>query len=184
MKRWSQCRSVPSSQVIVAVPARTASGLACVPALDEQSWRLVAARGASNCRPKQVLHPLHRLRSSAEFAQTVRRGARVGRPTLVVHTWHRISPLGQVGRATLEPAGDDVATRVGFVVSRAVGGAVTRNRVKRQLRALSRPLVSSCPNSQCSVVIRALPAAVGQASRLPDDLSTAWASAMKKAAAT
>ncbi len=47
---------------------------------------------------------------------------------------------------------------VGFVVSRAVGNAVVRNRVKRRLRHLARERVSSLPGS-CVLVVRALPAA-------------------------
>ena len=47
---------------------------------------------------------------------------------------------------------------VGFVVSRAVGNAVVRNRVKRRLRHLAREHVSSLPGS-CVLVVRALPAA-------------------------
>ncbi len=48
--------------------------------------------------------------------------------------------------------------RVGFVVSKAVGGAVVRNRVKRQLRAASRPLVAELPTG-VDLVVRAQPAA-------------------------
>jgi len=92
----------------------------------------------------------------------------VGRPTLVVHA--------------LRHSGD--ATRVGFVVSKAVGGAVVRNRVKRRLRALVRPLVAESVQAQaCDVVVRALPAAVGEPRRVADDLSGAWQSACDKALA-
>lgn len=65
-------------------------------------------------------------------------------------------------------------TRVGFVVSKAVGGAVERNRVKRRLRHLvARELgVSSVVQD---VVVRALPAASSAPDRLPEDLSSAWA---------
>jgi ribonuclease P protein component len=48
--------------------------------------------------------------------------------------------------------------RVGFVVSKAVGPAVTRNRVKRRLRHLAREHVSSLPGSAV-LVVRALPEA-------------------------
>lgn len=60
---------------------------------------------------------------------------------------------------------------VGFVVSRAVGNAVVRNRVKRRLRHLAREHVSSLPGS-CVLVVRALPAAGGAPGRaLAEDLA-------------
>lgn len=48
--------------------------------------------------------------------------------------------------------------RVGFVVSRAVGGAVVRTRVKRRLRHLARERLASLPGG-CVLVVRAQPAA-------------------------
>jgi len=48
--------------------------------------------------------------------------------------------------------------RVGFVVSKAVGGAVVRNRTKRRLRALMAARVDSLPTGT-DVVIRANPIA-------------------------
>ena len=57
--------------------------------------------------------------------------------------------------------------RVGFVVSKAVGGAVVRNRVKRQLRAASRPLVAELPTGDGSALpAAAVPGPLGVA-RLP-----------------
>ena len=47
--------------------------------------------------------------------------------------------------------------RVGFVVSKAVGPAVTRNLVKRRLRHLARIRVEDLPGSTM-LVVRALPA--------------------------
>jgi ribonuclease P protein component len=59
---------------------------------------------------------------------------------------------------------------VGFVVSRAVGNAVARNRVKRRLRHLARERLTSLPGS-CVLVIRALPpAAEATWPELGDDL--------------
>lgn len=46
--------------------------------------------------------------------------------------------------------------RFGFVVSRAVGGAVVRNRVKRRLRAIGRQVIDSVPQGT-DLVVRALP---------------------------
>ena len=50
--------------------------------------------------------------------------------------------------------------RVGFVVSKAVGNAVVRNRVQRRLRHLAREHLASLPGSAV-LVIRALPALGG-----------------------
>ena len=52
---------------------------------------------------------------------------------------------------------------VGFVVSKAVGNAVVRNRVKRRLRHLTReqlPVLAALPGSAV-LVVRALPPAAG-----------------------
>lgn len=59
------------------------------------------------------------------------------------------------GRA---PARAGLAPRVGFVVSKAVGNAVVRNRTKRQLRALTAELLSGIPEG-VDVVVRANPPA-------------------------
>jgi ribonuclease P protein component len=70
-------------------------------------------------------------------------------------------------------------SRVGFVVSKAVGGAVERNRVKRRLRHLvARELVAT-PTAR-DVVVRALPAAASAPARLEGDLSSAWAQVMHR----
>ena len=55
-------------------------------------------------------------------------------------------------------AGGDRPPRVGLVVSRSVGSAVVRNRVKRRLRHLVREHLDRLPRSSV-LVIRALPAA-------------------------
>ncbi len=89
---------------------------------------------------------------------TVRRGRRAGTRTLVVH----------VARPSSEgPA------RVGFVVGKPVGSAVVRNRTKRRLRALMRPLLPQVlPGAR--VVVRANPpAAAAETSVLRHDLVSA-----------
>jgi ribonuclease P protein component len=48
--------------------------------------------------------------------------------------------------------------RVGFVVSKNVGGAVVRNRVKRRLRALTAGLLPTLP-AGTDLVVRAQPSA-------------------------
>lgn len=68
----------------------------------------------------------------------------------MVHLWTpTASPL---------PARASTAPRIGFVVSKAVGPAVTRNLVKRRLRHLCRERVEGLPVGSM-LVVRALPAA-------------------------
>ncbi len=69
--------------------------------------------------------------------------------------------------------------RAGFVVSKAVGNAVIRNRVRRRLRHLVRPLLGELPAGS-TLVVRALPAAADASfATLGTDLSGAVASARK-----
>jgi ribonuclease P protein component len=84
------------------------------------------------------------MRNSEDFSVTVRHGVKAGRTNLVVHV------LPDAARRS-EP-------EVGFIVSRAVGSAVVRNRVKRQLRHLMRSYVDRLP-AGCRVVVRARPPA-------------------------
>lgn len=67
-------------------------------------------------------------------------------------------------------------------MSKAVGNAVTRNRVKRRLRHLVRPLLAASP--PVDVVVRALPAAATDPDRLARDLAGAWEKALARLAAT
>jgi ribonuclease P protein component len=95
-----------------------------------------------------VLDRRHRLTTGAGFTTATRRGRRAGTRTLVLHL-------------AVPGAGQDVEPcRVGFVVSKAVGGAVTRNRVKRRLRHLSAARLAALPESGL-LVVRALPASAG-----------------------
>jgi ribonuclease P protein component len=86
----------------------------------------------------------------------------------------------RVGSASRPGDGpDDEPARVGFVVSRAVGGAVVRNRVKRRLRASVAQRLGDLP-AGVVVVVRAQPAAAA-ASRvvLEADLSASLERAMR-----
>ncbi len=95
----------------------------------------------------------------------MRRGSRSGRATIVVH-------VRQTGNAQ---------SMAGFAVSKAVGGAVVRNRVKRRLRAIMRDSLPDLP-AGAHVVIRALPpSAEAEFSALRSDVSSALRSAMRKA---
>lgn len=71
------------------------------------------------------------------------------------------------------------SARVGFVVSKAVGNAVTRNRVKRQLRHLAAEPLRRTP-ATTQVVVRALPAAAERSDQVPTDLVGAWDRALQR----
>ena len=88
----------------------------------------------------------HRLRSSADFAAVFRGargagGSRSGSRLIVVQVSSTDARVGQ-------------PPRVGFVVSKAVGNAVVRNRTKRVLRALMSTRVGVLPDG-IDVVVRA-----------------------------
>jgi ribonuclease P protein component len=68
------------------------------------------------------MQPQHRLRETAAFERARRRGRTWGNALLVLNAVRTDPPL----------------TRCGFVVSRRVGKAVERNRVKRRLREILR----------------------------------------------
>jgi len=78
----------------------------------------------------------------------------------------------------LSRAGADAAgpARVGFVVNKAVGNAVLRNRVHRRLRAVMAARISELPPGSLTVV-RALPAS---ASSSFDDLVTDVGGALRR----
>jgi ribonuclease P protein component len=72
---------------------------------------------------------------------------------------------------------------VGFIVSKAVGGAVARNQVKRRLRHLARERLTSLPGSAV-LVVRALPAAGSASSaELGADLDRALGRVLQRYAA-
>jgi ribonuclease P protein component len=89
------------------------------------------------------------MRRPDEFKTTLRSGRRAGGPSL---SGHLLQASGQVP--------EDTRPKVGLIVSRAVGSAVTRNRVKRRLRELMRRRLACLPEG-CQLVLRAHPAAAG-----------------------
>ena len=84
-----------------------------------------------------------------DFRAAVRRGRRVPTGHTVLHVLKRDDP------SELASPGAGVA-RFGFIVTKAVGGAVTRYTVKRRLRAVSHAVLPSVAGGT-DVVIRALP---------------------------
>lgn len=114
-----------------------------------------------------MLNRAHRLRQRSEFTAAVRTGRRAGRRTVVVHLQR---PHDGAGAAGGEP-------RAGFVVSRAVGGAVTRNTVRRRLRHLVRGHLADLPAGSVLVVRALPPAARASSAQLDADLTAALSSA-------
>jgi len=90
-----------------------------------------------------MLPAVARMRSKKDF-EAARGGIRFGRRLVVGHLYVR--------------ANADDLPRVGFVVSRAVGGAVVRNRVRRRLRHLAAGYLHGLPRGSL-LVLRANPQA-------------------------
>lgn len=106
----------------------------------------------------------HRLRSSADFTEVVRRGRRCSRPLLTVHAL-----------LSTEPA----PVRAGLVVSKAVGGSVARHRTARRLRHLLRDRLAALP-AGARLVVRASPSAgAAPSTALALDLDAALAAALR-----
>jgi len=97
-----------------------------------------------------MLPAVSRMRRSSEFSRVVRDGSRAGRSLVSGHLLVTSAPPGNPGGG--EPA------RIGFVVSRAVGGAVVRNKVRRRLRHVARGYLGSLPEGSL-LVVRANPRA-------------------------
>jgi len=111
------------------------------------------------------------VRRGDEFARAIRGGRRAGRPTLVAHLW---SADESAVRSSVEEARTGPA-RAGFVVSKAVGSAVVRNRVKRRLRHLVAQRLDRLPRGAVLVVRALPPAAAAAAADLARDLDSALA---------
>ncbi len=83
--------------------------------------------------------------TATDFRMAVRKGRRMSTASAVIY---------------LVAQKDPGPTRLGFIVSKAVGNSVTRSLVTRRLRAIGLDFVRSQPTGT-DVVIRALPASAG-----------------------
>ncbi|MDX6742122.1 ribonuclease P protein component [Actinocorallia sp. A-T 12471] len=106
------------------------------------------------------------MRRRHEFTLAVRRGYRAGRPRLVAH---------------LLPGGNGEGNSLaGFIVSKAVGNSVVRNRVERRLRHLVRARLDLLPPGSL-LVVRANPqAAAAPSDELARDLDRALAKVLRQ----
>ena len=115
-----------------------------------------------------MLPEQHRIRTSLQFSATTRSGARHGRRNVVVY---------------VRPTEAGCPARFGFIVSKAVGNAVRRNKVKRRLRELARTTVREAPHGY-DVVVRALPPAARAGwDELAADYAKAWRASSTRAGA-
>jgi ribonuclease P protein component len=104
-----------------------------------------------------VLPSESRVRRGDEFARAIRAGRRSGRAHLVAYL--AASSDGSEGSAkAIDEARTGPVARAGFVVSKAVGNAVVRNRVRRRLRHLCADRLGALPPGSI-LVVRALPPA-------------------------
>lgn len=111
-----------------------------------------------------MLSRAQRIHLPTQFRRVIRRGVKAHKPTLVCYAVF----------------GESDVNRYGFVVSKSVGPAVTRNLVKRRLRAIAAELSSAVP---VDVVVRALPdAATAEWTQLRADFMDALARAARAAA--
>ncbi|WP_323959881.1 ribonuclease P protein component [Arthrobacter sp. JZ12] len=112
-----------------------------------------------------MLSTAHRVRTAKDFSHTVRSGARSGCRNLVLYA---------VGTGTENPS------RFGFIVSKNVGNAVTRNLVKRRLREAAAAALVRRPLG-LDVVVRALPSSASAGwPELSSDFERCLASSAKR----
>ncbi|KAA1431231.1 ribonuclease P protein component [Mycolicibacter arupensis] len=98
-----------------------------------------------------MLPAQYRMRRSADFGATVKHGRRAVQPDLVIY-----DRRADTSEASALDSSTATAPRVGLIIAKSVGPAVTRHRVARRLRHVARGvLVDLEPCEQ--LVIRALP---------------------------
>lgn len=111
-----------------------------------------------------MLAQQHRMRTKVQFSETTRSGVRSGRRNLVLYAVKK----------------HDEPTLVGFIVSKAVGKAVTRNKTKRRLRALAAETVTQHPAGYY-IAVRALPASANASwEQLAKDYNSALSAVLAK----
>lgn len=100
-----------------------------------------------------MLKRMNRITTAHDFSATRRKSRRTGTSRLLVQV-----------KASEGP------TRFGFVVSTAVGNAVTRNKVKRRMREIADEIVRQTPEGVDVVVQAFAPAAQASYAELREDI--------------
>jgi ribonuclease P protein component len=105
-----------------------------------------------------------RLRRRADF-QRVARGKRAQAESFALQS-----------RARADAEGGEASPRVGFTVTRKIGGAVERNRIRRRLKAALAAASAIAPNADCDYVLVARrPALTRRFATLIADVERAFA---------
>ncbi len=110
------------------------------------------------------------MRRREDFSAAVRHGDRAGRPLLTGHLLVR--------------AGSEDPPRAGFIVSKAVGSAVVRNRVRRRLRPVVAGYLRSLPAGSLLVVRAHPPAASARQADLAADLDLVMSRLLRRQVGT
>jgi ribonuclease P protein component len=100
-----------------------------------------------------------RLLRSADFDRTLRSGRRAASAYAALFVSDN-----ELGRP-----------RVGLAVSRKLGNAVVRNRIKRRLRELVRPLIARTEGGRDVVIVARARAADAEFVRLRQEIEMLWA---------
>lgn len=79
----------------------------------------------------------HRVTNNLDFTRIIQKGSSIKTDALVLYYTRNSDQL-----------------KVGFAVSKKVGNAVTRNKVKRQLRSIFRNYINQYPTLEIIVVVR------------------------------
>lgn len=89
----------------------------------------------------------YRLTRSTDFRRVRREGKSYAHPLIVL---------------SVMPNEDPTQLRVGITTSRAVGGSVDRNRVKRRIRSCIEPMLDAIPEGHDLVIIARQPACTAE----------------------